>query len=294
MRKLLLTTVLPLLSVFVSCGPVTYTLPVERCSGQELNVDLRGTLPGIVSVVMHGDRDSALLSAFAVGMAEQLETGLGLDSGAVPVYSMYADDINMNDSAAMAYLHAAAGVENLIMLDSMDVGEFSVTVPVEKAYSGGSFLQQTVVSLPYSIRVQVFGSPQPDPLEVWKEDQVMEWTLFSDVSLNRLKALEKVNSELEKSFISMGAAAAEKFMPQWETVNKMLYVYNDRKWTEACRLAWLFEWDKAMDIWYGEADSPNTRKAACAAHNLSVACEILGMDDLSAQWEARFRELMGK
>lgn len=288
----MLTTAL--LSALVSCGPVTYTLPVERRSGQELNVDLYGTLPGIVSVVMHEDSDSALLSAFAIGMAEQLELDLGLDSGAIPVYSMYVDEVNMNDSAAMAYLHAAVGVENLIMLDSMNVGEFSVTVPVEKAYSGGSFLQQTIVSLPYSIRVQVFGSSQAESLEAWKEDQVMEWTLFSDASLSKLKALEKVNGELEGAFISMGAAVAEKFTPGWETVNKMLYVYNDSKWTEACRLAWLFEWDKAMEIWYGEADSPNTRKAACAAHNLSVACEILGMDDLSAQWEARFRELMGK
>lgn len=288
----MLTTAL--LFALVSCGPVTYTLPVEKRSGQEMKVDLRGTLPGIVSVVMHEDSDSALLSAFAIGMAEQLELDLGLDSGAIPVYSMYVDEVNMNDSAAMAYLHAAVGVENLIMLDSMNVGEFSVTVPVEKAYSGGSFLQQTIVSLPYSLRVQIFGSSQAEPLEAMKDEQVMEWTLFSDASLNKLKALEKVNSELEQSFRSMGGTLAEEFMPQWETVNKMLYVYNDKKWTEACRLAWLFEWDKAMDIWYGEADSPNTRKAACAAHNLSVACEILGMDDLSAQWEARFRELMGK
>ena len=88
MKKFLLTAVLPLMLAVTSCGPVTYTLPVERMTGGENAVDFQGTLPGVVSLVQRGDSDSALLSALAVGIAERLEADLGQDTGAVPVYSM--------------------------------------------------------------------------------------------------------------------------------------------------------------------------------------------------------------
>lgn len=294
MKKFLLTAVLPLMLAVTSCGPVTYTLPVERMTGGENAVDFQGTLPGVVSLVQRGDSDSALLSALAVGIAERLEADLGLDTGSVPVYSMYADEINTGLRDDVKYLHAASGVEFLIVADSMSVGEFSVEIPDEKAYVQGGFMQQTVVSLPYNIRIQVFDSCEPEPVEAWTDNDVMEWTLLSDVPLTRLRAVERVDSELGSSFRSMGGSLAERFLPRWETVNKMLYVYDDNKWNEACRLAYLFEWEKAMEIWYGEADSPDVRRAACAAHNLSVACEILEMDDMAAQWKARSEELMSR
>lgn len=294
MKNFLLTAFLPLMLAVTSCGPVTFTLPVERMTGGVNAVDFQGTLPGVVSLVQRGDSDSALLSALAVGIAERLEADLGLDSGAVPVYSMYADEVSTAFREDVEYLHAAAGVEFLIVADSMYVGEFSVEIPDGKAYLQGGFMQQTVVSLPYNIRVQVFDSRRPEPVTALTENDIMEWTLLSDTPLTRLRAVERVNSELGSSFRTLGGSLAERFLPGWETVNKMLYVYDDNKWNEACRLAYLFEWEKAMEIWYGEADSPDVRRAACAAHNLSVACEILELNDMAAQWKARSEELMNR
>lgn len=289
MRKILLVVPLFLL---MSCGPVTYTLPVEKRSESAVNVDLSGTLPGIVMLVEKGDSDSALLSALSVGIAERLEADLGLDSASVPVYSMYVDEVNSDDPDAVRYLHDAVGVEYLIVADSLEVGEFSVQMPAEKAYTQGGFMQQTVVSLPYRLRVRVFDIHKSGPAASLDEDDVMEWTLLSEAPLTRLRAVERVDSELAGSFRSIGGNIASKLMPQWETVNKTLYVYDNSKWTEACRLAYLFEWEKAMEIWLGEADSPDVRKAACAAHNIAVACEILEMDGMAAQWKARSEELM--
>lgn len=285
--KLLWTLALPLILAITSCGPVVYTLPVEKRTESVGNIDFRGTLPGIVTLVQRGDSDSALLSSLAIGMAEQLEADLGLTPGSVPVYSMYAEDVNLSDSVAVEYVHAAVGVEFLIAIDSMAVGEFSVEIPEEKSYSGGTFLRQTLVTLPYSIRLQVFGSSNAKPAEMLRGDDFLKWTLLSEAPLTRLRAIEKINGELEGSFRSLGANIAVKFVPQWETVNITLYVYNDRKWTEACRLAYLFEWEKAMEIWYGEAESPDMRKAACAAYNLSAACEILGPGRIVFQVEGK-------
>ena len=53
-----------------ACGPLTYTIPVEKRAGSADNVDFQGMLPGIVTLTAKGDSDSVLLSSFAIGMAE--------------------------------------------------------------------------------------------------------------------------------------------------------------------------------------------------------------------------------
>lgn len=290
MKRYLLILLVPLFAL-ASCGPVTYTLPVEKRTASSGNVDFLGTLPGIVFITQRGDSDSSLLSSLAVGIAERLEADLGLDSGSVPVFSMYADEVDLSDRTMVEYLHAAVGVEFLIAADSLGIGEFSVTEDEGRAYTQGAFLNQTTVSLPYEVRLQVFNSHSEEPVDRVINRDIMEWTLLSDAPLTRLRAVEKVDSELENSFRSLGEVMAQRYSPQWETVNKTLFVYDEADWTEACRLAYLFEWEKAMDIWYEKAASPNIRKAACAAYNLSVACSILEMDDMAAMWMSRYEEL---
>lgn len=290
MKRYLLILLVPLFAL-ASCGPVTYTLPVEKRTASSGNVDFLGTLPGIVFITQRGDSDSSLLSSLAVGIAERLEADLGLDSGSVPVFSMYADEVDLSDRTMVEYLHAAVGVEFLIAADSLVIGEFSVTEDEGRAYTQGAFLNQTTVSLPYEVRLQVFDSHSEEPVDRVINRDIMEWTLLSDAPLTRLRAVEKVDSELENSFRSLGEVMEQRYSPQWETVNKTLFVYDEADWTEACRLAYLFEWEKAMDIWYEKAASPNIRKAACAAYNLSVACSILEMDDMAAMWMSRYEEL---
>lgn len=290
MKRILFLMLFPLLAL-TSCGPLTYTLPVEKRSGSSGNVDFEGTLPGIITLSERGDSDSALLSSLAIGMAERLEADLELDSGSIPVFSMFTDEVNLSDRSMVEYLHAAAGVEFLIVADSLHVGEFSVAEHNGRAYTGGAFLNQTTVSLPYEVRIQVFDSRQQVPVDEVTSRDIMEWTLLSDTQLSRLRAVERVDSELGESFRSLGGFLGQRYSPQWETVNKILFVYDEADWEEACRLAYLFEWEKAMDIWYEKAASPNLRKAASAAYNLSVACEILEMNDMAAQWKARYEEL---
>ena len=133
MKRILFLMLFPLLAL-TSCGPLTYTLPVEKRSGSSGNVDFEGTLPGIITLSERGDSDSALLSSLAIGMAERLEADLELDSGSIPVFSMFTDEVNLSDRSMVEYLHAAAGVEFLIVADSLHVGEFSVAEHNGRAY----------------------------------------------------------------------------------------------------------------------------------------------------------------
>lgn len=293
MKKHIFAAVLSAIAI-TACGPVTFTIPVEKNIQSAGNVDFRGTLPGILNLVQRNDADSALLSALSFGMAERLEADLGLDSASVPVYTMYADEVNLKDSADVSYLHMLTGVDYLIVADSMWTGDFTVSYTEEKAYVQNMFLRQTIVGLPYSVEVLVFGMDSVSPIADMSQSDTMKWTLLADEEIPSLRAIEKINGQLWDYFKSIGNTVASGFTLRWETVDKVLYVYDNDDWTEALRMAYLFEWDKAMDIWLTKADSPDTRKAACAAHNLSVACEILGMDDMAAKWKTRSDELFNR
>ena len=281
---------LPMLAV-VSCGPLTYTLPVEKRVQSDANVDFAGALPGVMAVLQDGSADSTLMSALVCGMAEGLEVNLGLDSGSVPVFVMHGAGIDLGDSAQRQYFHAYTGVDFLIVADSLYTGEFSVEHVAEQAYVQSQFLKQTLVRLPYSVKVQVFNVDSLLPVADLSESDLFEWALMAESEIPDLKAIEKVNSDLDEYFRTIGVTMTSGLTPRWETVDVHLYVYDNQRWTEACRLAYLFEWEKAMNIWMEDAESPDTRKAACAAYNISVACEMLDMNDVAAEWKARSEKL---
>lgn len=291
-KKVLLLTAVSVVAL-VSCGPLTYTLPVEKMSPAVADLDLYGILPGIL-VLEDEASDSLLLSALSIGMAEGLESALGIDSGAVPVYTMPAGEVNLADSAALPYLHALTGVDVLLLVDSMRVGDFTVSYPEGRAYMQNQYMSQTLVQLPYSVSVNVYEVDSAGSAADLSEKDVLELTLLADAPIASLRAIGKVDSGLEDYFKSIGHTMTMNLAPKWETVNVTLYVYDNDTWTEACRLAYLFEWEKAMDIWLGEADSPDVRKAACAAYNISVACEILEMKDMADQWKRRSDELFDR
>ena len=164
----------------------------------------------------------------------------------------------------------------LIVADSLSVGEFSVEHVQEQAYVQSQFLKQTRVRLPYSVKVQVFNVDSLPPVADLSESDVFEWSLMAESEIPELKAIEKVNSELDEYFKTIGVTMTDGLTPRWETVDVSLYVYDNAQWTEA---------------WMEDAESPDTRKAACAAYNISVACEMLGMDDMAVEWKARSEKL---
>ncbi len=80
----------------------------------------------------------------------------------------------------------------------------------------------------------------------------------------------------------------------WETINLLIYYFDSETWIKALEHAYNFEWQKALEIWLGEADNPDRDKAYCAAYNISVACEVLEMEDMAYLWKERVRKLSQK
>lgn len=275
-----------------SCAPTTYTVLVDKKIVPEHAVDFGKKLPGIVTVTPKESQDSILISSFAIGMAEQLESELYLSPGSIPVYYLYSQDIDLNNQVMMEELVRQTGTDIMLIVDSVSIGEFAVNRPEEMAFHGNEFLRQTVVSLPFTMNIRVFkaDSSYTDRMFV---DERNEWTMLSGENLSNVRAVGEINSKLEQSFKENGSAIAKEFVSHWETVNTRLYVYDNTRWWDACRHAYLFEWEEAMEIWMEEAKSNDIMKAACASYNVSVACRMLEMKDLALEWKRKADKLMG-
>lgn len=275
-----------------SCGPTTYSVTGEKQVPAAHQVEFGGKIPGIVTLMPKESPDSVLVSSFAIGMAEQLEADLAFEQGTVPVFYLHTEDVELQNPEQMRELPRYTGTDVMIVVDSMRIGEFSVRHPEEQAYYNSGFMQQTIVSLPYSVSIHVYKADSAF-VDSFGITDVNEWNMLTEKPLSKVRAVEEADKNLAESFARIGAARAEDFTGKWETFQTRIYVYDSGRWWDACRFAYLFEWDKAMEIWMEEAKSRDRMKAACAAYNISVACRMLGMDELSAEWKFNADKMMG-
>ena len=284
-----LATIVFLMIVSISsCAPAKYSLEMERKVNPEYKVDFDKRFPGIVTCNSGIVSDSVLLSQVALGMAEKIEENLNIDGGSIPVYAVSADSINLKDSEVRAYLHKAVGTDILIFLHNFSTEDFKVKYKQEKAYYNNQFLNQIVVKLFYNLNVSIYEDNMETKLADFRLNDMMDWLLYSENKIDDVMAISKVSNRINTSFKDLGGVAVDKFMPHWDKDVQSLYVFQDERWATAFEYAYKFQWEKAMEIWMREAEKNNARKAACAAYNISIACKVLGMDDLSKQWMERY------
>lgn len=277
-----------------SCAPATYTVIGERQIAAAHQIEFEGKIPGVVTLSpKEAVADSVLISSFAIGVAEKLESDLSLETGSVPVFYLNPDDVDLRNPEQMDQLVRYTGTDVMIVIDSMRIGDYSIRYPNEQAYYDGSFRQQTILSLPYRAFFHVYKADSSfvDSFEI---QDVNEWNMLADEPLQKVRAVEEAERNMAESFAKAGASHAAEFSVKWETFNTRIYVFDSAKWWDACRYAYLFEWDKAMKLWMEEVKSHNHMKVACAAYNISVACRMLGMEDLAIEWKSNADRMMGR
>ena len=84
---------------------------------------------------------------------------------------------------------------------------------------------------------------------------------------------------------------------QWDTQERMLISYeDDSKWETPYLLSQDFKWKEAVELWMNLTESENPKKAAFAAYNIAVGCEMMEQIQLARKWlefsmkKYRFRE----
>ena len=150
--------VIAALAIFTlsSCGPVRYSIDLDRKIDPEYKVDFGTGFPGVIALSHSGNKDSLILNQLAIGVAEKFEEELNLEEGTVPVYTIDENMADVTDPSAVNYLHKAVGTDILFIVSSFDMGKFNVIYSDEKAYYDNQFLNQIIVELPYKLTVNVF------------------------------------------------------------------------------------------------------------------------------------------
>lgn len=276
----------------ISCSPLSYTISVEKRVDSPSEIDFQGEIPGIITLSERVCADSINIAQIGIGMARAFEEQLSLTSGSVPVYFFYSDELDLSSPQSREFLHRYTGTDMIFLADSLIIEECQVSYPAEKGYYDGRFMPQTAVYLPYKVDLSLIRRDSTEQDNHISIDENYSWVLISETPLSKEKASEKVFPYLSETFIQIGEKIAERFLPKWETIERRIYLFNDDKWTQAYLHAYNFEWERAMEIWMEEAKSNNTKRAGYAAYNISVACEILELEQLGQHWKEQADKLL--
>ena len=247
-----LYAILLLMLMLASCGPSRHAVDVEMRHPSKSGLDLTGK---IVSVVYYGDGDSMarqLTENMAKGFAEVLETDYGTGEGSVGVSSVerLSGDYSQRDSLIRLVIRTGGDVVFLLDLSLAD-----------KITSEG---------IPAEVSLYCYDG-------ISKDDAVRRFTGNTVVSSS---SLEQMNQDAMK----IGRQIAESFVAQWKHEQYSIAYYDSLKCYEALERAERYDWEGAMDIWFGFLDSWDMLKRASAEYNIAVACYMLGDFDLAGQW----------
>lgn len=275
------------LALIVSCGPSSYTILVEKQADRGDKIDFKDDLIGVMVLSDTLHKDSLFFSAIGIGFSERLESELGREEGAIPLYPVRSAEVALDKEGEITYLRNVTGGDYLFLIDSLAFGQWEV-------YKEG-FDYQSIVRLPVEVRARLYGEESEKVLKASIHRDTCQWVIISGGEIPEMKAVSHAINKLPETMKSVGEAMAAAFVPEWNVMEKRIYVYNSTRWQDAYLHAYLFEWEKAMEIWMKEAENGgDPMKAGYASYNLSVACEILGMEELAAEWKERANRLLNR
>ncbi|PKP06265.1 MAG: hypothetical protein CVU10_01495 [Bacteroidetes bacterium HGW-Bacteroidetes-5] len=226
--------------------------------------------------------DSAQMSNLATGIASSLEKNLLLDEGAVYVFNHYpGGGFKYN----MEYIHSLSAASNsdiLVLVDTLMVGKTQIMndlkSPITQSY------RSNYVFAPIRTVINVFDGITAERLSRIDQKDTVYWEILSrsDARDNAIK-YKAVESMLNVA-TTLGEDIVTMMFPQWQTVGKYLYIYPVSSWQKAYEYSLEFKWREAMDIWLEETSHHDAIRAASAAYNIAVACELTDRLELAIEW----------
>jgi hypothetical protein len=94
----------------------------------------------------------------------------------------------------------------------------------------------------------------------------------------------------DKSLESANRAAinyAQRIAPEWNSVDRYLYIINNDNFYNALDFVKKNNWDKAIDCWKKCLDLKDKTVASKAAFNIAVACETKDELNIAIEWAAK-------
>jgi hypothetical protein len=226
--------------------------------------------------------DSLIMVNLSGGLASKLEKGLELVESTIPVYNIRTDSNTIFDRGYIFSLAQQSNSEVIIIVEGLKVGKAEkvklTSLQKETSYNASYFF------VPLISNLTVYDGITAEKMATISQTDTVYWEIYSRNELRESLFLPKVYGSLVSASKEVGENLAKNFVDQWETVQKYIYVYNKEKWLKAYDYTLDFKWEEAMKIWLKEVESGDKLSSACAAFNLSVACEINGKEELAAEW----------
>ncbi|MDD2538776.1 MAG: DUF6340 family protein [Bacteroidales bacterium] len=285
MKAIRTISLLALFCMTAACGPMINILEVDVRLPASRPINILGRnmavfTPQYDSVSL---TDSVLMHQFAQALADGLATQARLREGSIPLYRHYSGNEPLGTLEHTDYVHRL-GLETeadmVFMVDSIRLGAFGTdkVAQVQDDYK----LQYLYV--PFYGVIRVYDMDQARFTDYIPLRDTAAWEVWIPYDQENLVIPRTAFEDLQKAARFFGNETAQSFVDQWETQDRILFVYNKRDWNRAYDHALVFEWEKAMDIWLTLLDATNVKEVACAAFNVAVACEMQGLFDLARKW----------
>lgn len=285
MKAIRTTGILAVLLMLSACGPLINILEVDvrlpatrplNVLGREMSV----FTPKYDSVSI---TDSVLLQKFAQSLAETLASEAYLSPGSVPVFSHYTGSEALGTLEQPDYVHRLAletGTNLVFMVDSVEIGGFLTreVTRVEDDYK----LQYLMA--PFTSVVRVFDAEKVQFIKYIPLRDTVAWEVWVPSETETVSIPSSAFKDLQRASEYFAQELAGSFMDQWETQDRVIFVYDKRAWNLAYNHALAFAWDEAMKIWMELVKGTNAKEVACAAFNMALACEMQGNFELAQKW----------
>lgn len=284
------------------CAPQARYFNVDVRSDGHVEIPIEGRSVAVFALVTQNRADSARCSNVAVGLAEKVEQDRGLANGEIAVYSVpkiefrgFPSEMNSMveavDTAYLSQLMLNSGAQVLLFADNLRFGQYSIQHSVTT-----SEYDNLNVVIPYYVDFNVYDAIADKLLyKLEVKDSIYMQMLSSSVSDGNIGGV--IAGYLPEISQKIGMKLASNISTQWETQERMLISYeDDSDWETPYLLSQEFKWQEAVEKWMELAESENPQKAAYAAYNIAVGCEMMEQFSLARKWiefslkKYRFRE----
>ena len=284
------------------CAPQARYFNVDVRSKGDVEIPIEGRKAAVFSITTQNKADSIRCGNVAVGLAEKIEKDRGLAGGDVAVYSVpkiefrgfpskMNDEVAAVDTAYLSQLLLNSGAHVMFFVDNLRFGQYSIQHSVTT-----SEYDNLNVVVPYFVDFNVYDAIS-DKLLYKQEvkDSIYMQMVSSSVSDGNVGGV--IAGYLPEISGKIGEKLGSYVSTQWDTQERMLISYeDDSKWETPYLLSQDFKWKEAVELWMNLTESENPKKAAFAAYNIAVGCEMMEQFQLARKWlefsmkKYRFRE----
>lgn len=284
MRKLLLIAICA--SIFACCAPYTHYFDVEVYDDENTwELDLKDRTPAVFALYNKDAADSVNLSRAVEGLAQRLEADRQMEAGAIKGYSIPDKDFSGfltstdYDSSFLNNLMLSTSADLQLFLQDL---EYDSYIPVSQYDYNTGFEQ--IVMIPYNVHFVVYDALVSDI----KLRKIVKDTIYfrCDPTANIQDLYrESIKPRLPEVSYKIGESIAQILSKQWRTQERaIITIHGSGKWSKASELALDFKWREAINIWLPLTNSQSPKKAAYAAYNIAVACEMIDEFALAGEW----------